>query len=107
MKCTRCGKSLFKALTYSGTGSKVIRNISVPNGNFFITVKASLSDDYASNIFVRINHVDGRSAANIIDTVFEGSPKEKMEAFQGPMNGGFLEITADSSLKWTITIEAA
>jgi hypothetical protein len=30
-----------------------------------------------------------------------------MEPFQGPMNGGYLEVDAADDISWTITIEAA
>ena len=44
VKCSKCGEVTFKTLTYTGTGSKIIKNISVPNGRFMEIARCILPD---------------------------------------------------------------
>ena len=101
--CTRCGFTTFKTLTYSGTGSKVIQNISVPKGNFIMSGYAKSTDGRSGSFFVYLNGYH----AYWIETLYSNKQSlEKAVSFQGPINGGILEINAGDNVSWTITIKA-
>lgn len=104
VKCTRCGEVTFKTLTYSGTGSKVIKDINVPKGTFLITGYATSTDGWIGSFYVYLNHANGYDAAYWIDST--NSYLEKAEGFSGSISGGYIEVKADSNIKWKITIEA-
>ena len=107
-KCSRCGTVTFKTLTYSGSGFKTIRNITVPSGNFVVTGKASSIDGkWGGSFYVYLKYSNGDNAAYWIESLFSDKLSlEKMQPFNGPLNGGYLEINADDNVRWTITIEA-
>ena len=107
-QCSRCGVVLFKTLTYSGTGSSVIKNVIAPKGNFIISGVATSTNGRAGNFDVTLS--SGGSGYSTIaywyDGVYSSKQRiEKAETFSGPINGGILEIDADDNVKWTITIE--
>lgn len=96
--CSRCGEITFETLTYSGKGSKVIKNIVVPKGKFLITVYAT----GGSSLYLDLRNSFGNEVAEI--NVYHSGNVEKAEAFSGSITGGYIEI--DTSASWTITIEA-
>ena len=53
-----------------------------------------------------LNYANGNRAAYWIDSLYSGNQTlEKAVSFEGPINGGILEIEADDNISWTITIE--
>ena len=101
----------FTTLTYEGSGSKVIKNINVPNGKFIISgyAKADDNEQYPFSEFdVKLTNSNGKTTVYLHDCVSSDKRTiEKADFFNGPMNGGILEIQADDDVSWTITIEAA
>ena len=105
VECSRCGKITFETLTYSGVGSKILKNITVPSGKFMISGYATLIDGYSSSFYVYLNYSSGSRAAYWIASLYDGYI-EKADAFSGPINGGYIEVSAGANVSWTITIEA-
>ena len=98
----------FTTLTYQGSGSKVIKNIVVPKGKFIISGYAKMNDDYFGDFNVVLTNSNGKMT--IYWNTALSSDKltiEKADFLNGPIDGGILEIQADDSISWTITIEAA
>ena len=107
VKCSKCGEVTFKTLTYTGTGSKIIKNISVPNGRFIISGYAVKNYGNVGSFYMYLNYSNGSRAAYWITSLYsDNQTLEKAETFQGAMSGGILEIQADDNISWTITIEA-
>ena len=101
----------FTTLTYTGKGSKVIKNIVVPNGKFIISGYAKADDDekYPSSYF-EVDLINSNGKKVVFWFEYLGSSQrtlEKASFFNGPINGGILEIQVDDYVSWTITIEAA
>lgn len=105
--CSRCGEVTFKTLTYTGTGSKIIKNIIVPNGRFVISGYAIKTYENVGSFYVYLYYANGNIAAFWIDSLYSGNQTlEKAVSFDGAVNGGILEIQAGDNISWTITIEA-
>ena len=102
VKCTRCGVSTFKTLTYTGTGSKVIDNITLPKGQFKITCTlysgcyTTMYFYYGSREDLVFNHYDPNTT--------------EITMISGPINNASLVINGESSYgspaNWKVTIEA-
>lgn len=116
--CEYCGASQndeqpttpFEPLSFSGTGQKAFRDINVPAGNYVLVGNATITGDrYSFSSFdVELKDIDNPFAARWVGSVsYDNKNVEKMEPFQGPINGGVLEVEAEDSVSWTITIEAA
>ena len=104
--CSRCGEVLFETLTYSGTGSKVITNIIIPEGNFVISGYGT-SPEGKGSFYMYLKRANGRDAAYWIESFYSYETTiEKAEPFTGNINGGVLEIKVADGTSWTITIEA-
>ena len=101
----------FTTLTYTGSGSKIIKDIDVPNGKFIISGYATLNDDdpYAYGSFdVFLKYSNGLSATSWWCALSsDRKTVEKADFFNGDTIGVILEIHADDDISWTITIEAA
>ena len=107
VECYRCGKLLFNTLTYTGTGSKVIKNIVTPNSKFVLSGYAVKTNDWIGSFYVYLNDEDGDRVGYWIETLYSGNKSmEKAFTFEGSLNGGMLEVQADDNISWTITIEA-
>lgn len=102
LKCSRCGVSTFKTLTYTGTGSKVIDNITLPKGQFKITCTlysgcyTTMYFYYGSREDLVFNHYDPNTT--------------EITMISGPINNASLVINGESSYgspaNWKVTIEA-
>ena len=104
VKCLRCGQITFQTLTYSGKGSKVIKNIVVPDGQFMITGYATSTNGQWGNFYVDIYYSSGIRTDYWIEST--NSYLEKAVIIRGAMSGGYIQIDAGSNISWTITIEA-
>ena len=100
----------FTTLTYTGSGSKIIKDIDVPNGKFIISGYAILNDNdpYAHGSFdVFLKYSNGLSAASWWCALSsDRKTVEKADFFNGDPIGVILEIQAEDNISWTITIEA-
>ena len=106
VKCSKCGEITFKTLTYTGTGSKIVKNIVVPDGRFVISGYAVKTYGNIGSFYMDLNYANGNLAAYWVDSLYSGNQTlEKAVSFEGPINGGILEIEADDNISWTITIE--
>lgn len=104
--CSRCDFVLFETITFSGTGSKVITNIVLPEGNFIISGIATSSNGSGS-FYMYLKRANGYNAAYWIETFLSYKKTiEQAEPFSGAISGGLLEITVPDNATWTITIEA-
>ena len=101
----------FTALTYTGKGSKVIKNIYIPKGKFIISGYAQVdaSEKYPSSYFdVDLTNSNGNKVAQWFEHLGPSNRTlEKAVFFNGPVSGGILEIQVADYVSWTITIEAA
>lgn len=103
-KCARCGVSLFKTLTYSGTGSKVIKNISLPKGKFFLSGRATSTNGGYGSFHVYLDYY----TAYWVESLSSSKQYiEKSVPFSGPLSSAILEIDAADNVRWTISIELA
>lgn len=116
--CEHCGASQnaeepatpFETLSFSGTGQKAFRGINIPAGNYVLVGNATINGDkYSFSSFnVKLKDTDNPFAASWIDSLsYDKKSIEKMEPFSGAIKGGVLEVEAEDSVSWTITIEAA
>lgn len=116
--CEHCGAATsgeqasapFETLSFSGKGQKAFSGINVPAGNYVLVGTATINGDrYSFSSFdVELKDTDHPYAAWWVGSVSgDNKSVEKMEPFQGPINGGVLEVEAEDSVSWTITIEAA
>lgn len=101
----------FTTLTYTGSGSKIIKDIDVPNGKFIISGYAMLNDNdpYAYGSFdVFLKYSNGLSATSWWCALSsDRKTVEKADFFNGDPIGVILEIQAEDNISWTVTIEAA
>ena len=101
----------FTTLTYTGKGSKIIKNINVPKGRFIISGNAQVDEDEEypfSNFTVDLTNSNGNEVAYWLGTLSSSHRTlEKAEFFNGSVSGGVLEIQVADYVSWTITIEAA
>lgn len=106
-KCTRCGKVLFKTLTYTGTGIKKITNINLPNGDYIFTVTAvALNSNVIDNCFVDLYDGGGFLQAYCYPIILSYQRKDtEQDVFEGPIKNGVIKIKTNNNIKWTITIE--
>ena len=101
--CTKCGAATFNTLIYSGTGSKVIKNIIVPDGRFIISGYAGGTGVFS----VDLRYGNGNLATGWYEYLTSSNQTtEKAASFNGVVNGGILEIDAADNISWTIIIEA-
>lgn len=116
--CEHCGAATngeqvsppFETLSFSGTGQKAFRDINIPAGNYVLIGTATVSNcNYSVPSFdVYLKKTDGLNAAKWWDHLSSDRKSiEKMELFNGPIDGGVLEINTNDNVSWTITIEAA
>ena len=98
----------FTTLTYEGSGSKVIKNIVVPKGKFIISGYAKLNGGYYGDFDMELTNSNGKLTVYWNTHVSSDTlTVEKADFFNGPIDGGILEIRANDSISWTITIEKA
>ena len=108
VECYRCGEVLFHTLTYTGTGSKVIKNIITPNSKFILSGYAAKKYGSVGSFYVYLNDEDGNRVAYWIEVLFSNNQTlEKAVTFEDCLQGGILEIQADDNIAWTITIEVS
>lgn len=94
-KCARCGLDLFKPLTYTGSGQRVITGISLDEGLFTVTLKHSGD----SNFIVVPYDGDGDRHSSWSNEI--GNYSGTVVHTDGIKNG-YIEVKADGS--WEITI---
>lgn len=118
--CEYCGASQndeqpttpFEPLSFSGTGNKSFRDINIPYGNYVLIGNATISGAegtwFQGAFNVSLKNSRGNLGPWWVESLYPSrTTTEKMEPFQGPINGGVLEISANDDISWTITIEAA
>lgn len=105
-KCSRCGLITFETLTYSGTGSSVINEINLPNGQFRIT--CTLQSGSYTTMYLYYETRFGTSE-NLIFNDYDPNSIE-LTVISGPMSNASIVINGESSYsspaRWTIKIEA-
>lgn len=100
-KCERCGLIVFKTLTFSGQGKKVITGLNLPNGNYKVTCTYRGKSNFWVRIYTSETDEQGELVANTIDD------SESTEVFSGSVKNGYIEVQfASDDSNWTITIEA-
>ncbi|MBR3969271.1 MAG: fibronectin type III domain-containing protein [Clostridia bacterium] len=110
VNCTRCGKTIFTQLTYTGTGIGKVSNINIPNGDFILEVVATgLNEDVIENCFVYLyDGVSGYTTAYAGVTVsvpFYGWSSTEDDPFEGPIKNGTIKVDTTREIKWKITIK--
>lgn len=101
--CSRCGKSTFETLHFSGKGTKMIRNINLPEGAYLITCSFVNHSDGVSNAAAWFYHGDS------YDLILNGSGDNGTESkfFNGSVVNGYIQMeTKLPDCTWKITIEA-
>ena len=108
VKCTRCGKTLFNKLTYSGTGIGKISNINIPSGDFILELVATgLNSKVIDNCFVTLYDGEGytRAYAGVTVSVpLYGWSSSEKDPFEGPIKKGTIKVDTADDIKWEITI---
>ena len=94
-KCAPGNKSL--PLKFNGNGTSGIKNINLPNGEYYITCKYTGEHNFFAYFHESSSDSYGSMIAN-----FVGSGEETY-AFSGSAKNGYINI--DSSGKWTVEIE--
>lgn len=108
--CSRCGEVTFKTLTYSGTGFEIIKDLDLPEGRFVMNVEATLASSEASDLlFIDAFYANGNKAAYLSahPNMNNGRYEADSTTFDGPMNGGRIEVDTEDSISWKLTIEAS
>ena len=104
MVCTRCGHSSFETITLTGTGDYIYKNLSLPKGNYKITVDFQYSDRLSIEIF------NGSTTKEIFHKYQSTVGVYKVITYEvtSSITNGHIFISSSSSgtRTWTITIEA-
>ena len=90
--------NLMKQYTYTGSGAKVIPNINLPKGEYYITCTYKGDGNFAVTFYDSINNNFGDLIANEIGDA------EVTYGIQGPIRHGYIDIDMANG-DWTITIE--
>ncbi len=100
VKCSRCGASTFKTLTYSGNEEGVVaKNINLPKGNYELKISyRNAEHSYASASAVLEGGLD-------YHYVSADNGKVGSTAVKGPISNAFLEVQDSFDGSWTVTIE--
>lgn len=91
-------ESLTEQYTYTGSGAKVIPNINLPKGEYYITCTYKGDRNFAVTFYDSINNNFGNLIANEIGQA------EVVYGIQGPVKHGYLDINMANG-DWIITIE--
>lgn len=99
--CSRCGVTTFKTLTYSGYGEKIIQNITLPKGNFNVSIKGSASGGGGA---VDVWVFDDLECM----LIYAGESDSCEIKVSGPINSGKIRISGGGAkyTSWKITITA-
>ena len=89
----------FETLTFSGENSATIKNINVPNGNYYIIGKYYGEGNFVAELHKSVGDNLGQLIANKI------SACEAIYGFQGPIENGYINVE-NASGKWEFTIIA-
>ncbi len=104
VKCSICNAITFKALTYSGTGSKVI-DYSLPNGKFKVTVAKTSGE---GSVDVKVHYGTATYSYEWFSIYTTGNSEVKN--LNGPVISGSIVVNASDSYwgnsGWKVTIEA-
>ncbi len=102
--CTRCGVTIFKTLTYSGTGSKVI-DYFIPKGKYKVTATMTSGE---GSVDVKVHYTESYGDTYMWFYLIEAGTSE-IEYIYGP-NDGSIVVNASSDYYgnsgWRVTIEA-
>ena len=95
-RCSRCGLNLFKPVTYTGTGKRVITGVNIDKGLYKVTMK----HDGDSNFIVVPYSADGSRKSSLANEigVYSGSV-----VFTDELRNGYIDVNADGA--WEITFE--
>ncbi|MBO5040906.1 MAG: TIR domain-containing protein [Clostridia bacterium] len=104
-KCSRCGTITFKTITYSGKGSEVKNNITLPHGTFRFTCTMTSGNDNVTMYFS-----DGTTGYQPMIFCDYVAGTSEVTVIKGPVNNGSIVINANgwggSKMGWKIVIEA-
>ena len=97
--CENISKNnLVSEYVYNGSGAKVIPNINLPEGEYYITCAYSGNGNFAVTFYNNISNSFGDLIANEI------GKSETTYGIKGPIRQGYIDVNmADGD--WTITIE--
>jgi hypothetical protein len=91
-------ENLRERYTYTGSGAKVIPNINLPKGEYYITCTYKGDRNFGVTFYNSINNNFGELIANEI------GDSEVTYGIQGPIRHGYIDIDMANG-DWTITIE--
>lgn len=97
--CERISEeNLVNQYTYTGSGAKVIPNINLPKGEYYITCTYKGDRNFVVTFYDNINNNYGDLIANVIGEA------EVTYGIRGPIKQGYIDIDMANG-DWTITIE--
>ena len=105
-KCLECGTIFFETLTYSGSGNGAYSKIYLPYGAFVITRHITSTYSSSSSFAISLMYPDLSEIVHW-DTSLGTYVEDENQLFWGPINGGFMRVSTDPNISWTITIEVA
>lgn len=89
----------FETLVFSGEGATTIKNINVPNGNYYIIGKYYGEHNFIAKLHKSVNDNFGHLIANKVGIC------ETIYGLQGPLNNGYINVE-NASGKWEFSIVA-
>lgn len=89
----------FETLVFSGEGATTIKNINVPNGNYYIIGKYYGGSNFIAELHKSVNDNFGHLIANKVGIC------ETIYGLQGPLNNGYINVE-NASGKWEFSIVA-
>ncbi len=102
--CERCHACTFETLTYSGSGTGKIEGVSLPHGNYEITV--TYTGEY--NLSLYLNDIPLVSDYGENTFIYQLKPSEPtgiLNSFGTPVTNGVFEVRTSGG-DWTVTVTA-
>lgn len=95
--CERCGKTVIKPVTFTGTGNSVVTDVNIPKGVY----KVSGTNNSTSNFIADAYNSEGDDIAGLVNELrtYYGS-----RLFTEEVMNGYIEVMAKGP--WSITFEA-